>query len=76
MREKVQEEQDHVDQGQMQFDANPFEPIVPSSSITRGNPLSIYGIELIPFIPTEGDEVHDLNTIFYNKAKKKIVKIT
>ena len=34
------------------------------------------GIELIPFTPTEEDEVPDLNTIFYDKSKKRIVKRT
>ena len=36
--------------------------------------MSVSGIELIPFTPTEGEEVHDLNTIFYDKVKKRIVK--
>ena len=31
-------------------------------------------IELIPFTPIEEDEVPDLNTIFYDKAKKRIAK--
>jgi len=31
---------------------------------------------LIPFTPTEGDEVPYLNIIFYDKAKKRIVKRT
>ena len=52
--EETQEEQDPADQGQTQFDADPFEPTVPSSSTTRENPLTISGIELIPFIPIEG----------------------
>ena len=38
--------------------------------------MSIYGVELIPFIPTEGEEVPDFNTIFYDKEKKRIVKRT
>ena len=38
--------------------------------------MSIAGIELIPCIPTKGDEVPDLNTIFYDKVKKRIVKRT
>ena len=36
--------------------------------------MSVSGIELIPFTPTEEYEVPDLNTILYDKAKKKIVK--
>ena len=38
--------------------------------------MSISGVELIPFIPTEGEEVLDFNTIFYDKEKKRIVKRT
>ena len=38
--------------------------------------MSVSGIELIPFTPTEGEEVPDLNTIFYDKVKKRIVKRT
>ena len=30
--------------------------------------------ELIPFTPTEGEEVPNLNTIFYDKVKNRIVK--
>ena len=30
---------------------------------------------MIPFIPTEGEEVPDFNTIFYDKENKKIAKI-
>ena len=37
--------------------------------------MTVSGIELIPFIPIEGEEVWDLNTIFYDKIKKRIVKI-
>ena len=36
--------------------------------------MSIARVELIPFIPIEGDEVPDLNTIFYDKVKKRIFK--
>ena len=74
LREETWEEQDPADQGHAQPDADPFEPIVPSSSTTRENPLTISGIELIPFIPTEGEEVLDWNTIYYDKVKKRIVK--
>ena len=34
------------------------------------------GIELIPFIPSQEQEVADLNTIFYDKNKKRIVMRT
>ena len=36
--------------------------------------MSISRVELIPFIPTEGEEVPYFNTIFYDKEKKRIVK--
>ena len=75
MKQKTQEEQDPIDQGQTQSYADPLEPTVPSTSIAGGNPLSVSRIELIPFTPTEGEEVPDLNTIFYDKAKNRIVKI-
>ena len=38
--------------------------------------MSISGVELIPFIPTEGEEVPYFNTIFYDKEKKRIAKRT
>ena len=38
--------------------------------------MSTSGVELIPFMPTEGEEVPDFNTIFYDKEKKRIVKRT
>ena len=34
------------------------------------------GIELIPFIPSKEKEVADLNTIFYDKNKKRIAMRT
>ena len=74
MRQKAQEEQDHADQGQTQCYDDPLEPIVSSSSIVGETPFSVFGIELIPFTPTEGEEVPNLNTIFYDKVKKRIVK--
>ena len=36
--------------------------------------MSVLGIELIHFTPMEEDEVPDLNTIFYDKSEKRIVK--
>ena len=38
--------------------------------------VSISEFDLIPFMPTEGEEVPDFNTIFYDKEKKRIVKRT
>ena len=38
--------------------------------------MSISGVELILFIPTEGEEVLDFNTIFSDKEEKRIVKRT
>ena len=38
--------------------------------------MLVSGIELIPFTPTEGEEFSDLNTIFYDKVEKRIVKRT
>ena len=36
--------------------------------------VSTSEFDLIPFMPTEGEEIPDLNTIFYDKEKKRIVK--
>ena len=38
--------------------------------------MSISKVELIPFIPTEGEEVPYFITIFYDKEKKRTVKRT
>ena len=38
--------------------------------------VSISEFDLIPFMPTEGEEVPDFNTIFFDKEKKRIVKRT
>ena len=75
-RTETQEEQDPADQGQAQSDIDPLEPVVPSSSIVGEGSVSISGVELIPFIPTKGEEVPNFNTIFYDKEKKRIVKRT
>ena len=38
--------------------------------------MSVLGIDLIYFIPTEEDEVIDLNTIFSDRVKQRIIKRT
>ena len=38
--------------------------------------FSISEFDLIPFMPIEGEEIPDFNTIFYDKEKKRIVKRT
>ena len=76
MRGETQEEQDPTDQGQVQSDIDPLEPIVPYSSAVGEGSVSTSGVELIPFMPIEGEEVPNFNTIFYDKEKKRIVKIT
>ena len=76
MRDETQEEQDPTDQGQVQYDIDPLEPIFPYSSGIGEGSMSISRVELIPFIPTEGEEVPDFNTIFYDKEKKRSVKRT
>ena len=64
--------QDQIDQEQGQSDPNPSEPAASSGSILRKDSFS--EINLIPFMPTEGEEVLDFSTIFYDKEKKRIVK--
>ena len=70
------EGQDPTDQGQAHSDIDPLEPIVPSSSTVGEGWVLTSGVELIPFMPTEGEEVPYFNTIFYGKEKKRIVKRT
>ena len=50
-----------------------IESSVPSSNTTEGHPALTLGIELIPFIPSQEEEVANLNTTFYDKHKKIIV---
>ena len=70
------EGQDPTDQEQDRTDSNPLEPISPSSSTVAEGLGSFFGLDLIPFMPTKGEEVPDFNTIFYDKEKKRIVKRT
>ena len=66
--------QDHIDQGHGKYNPNPPEPVASSGS-TLGQAL-FSEINFTPFMPIEGGEVPDFNTIFYDKQKKRIVKIT
>ena len=68
----MQEVQDPIDQEQGQSNLYPLEPAAPSGSML--GEVSISEFDLIPFMPTEGEEVPDFNTIFYDKEKKMIVK--
>ena len=76
MREETQEGQDPIDQGRVKSDIDPLEPVVLSSSIVGEGSVSIPGVELIPSIPTKGEEVPNFNTILYDREKKRIVKRT
>ena len=51
-----------------------MELAVPSGSML--GEVSISEFDLIPFMPTEGEEIPDFNTICYDKEKKRIVKRT
>ena len=53
--------QDQVDQEQGQYDPDPQEPVASSGSILGQNSFS--KINLIPFMPTEGEEVPNFSTI-------------
>ena len=66
--------QDQIDQEQGQSDLDPTEPATSSGSIL--GQASFFEINLIPFMPTKGEEVPDFSTIFYDKEKKRIVKRT
>ena len=74
LQQKEQEEHDYADREQNQSYDDPVESSVPSSSIAERNPIPTLGIELIPFIPSQEEEVADMNTMFYDKAKKRIVR--
>ena len=66
--------QDHTDQGQGQDNPNYQEPTATSGSTQEQVVFS--GLNLIPFMQKEGEEVPDFSTIFYDKEKKRIVKRT
>ena len=65
--------QDHTDQGHGQSNPDLPEPVASSGS-TLGQ-ASFSRINLIPFMPIEGEEILDFSAIFYDKDKKRIVKI-
>ena len=44
--------------------------------MATGNPAPSVELGLIPFIPSQEQAVADLNTIFYDKNKKRIVMKT
>ena len=76
LRQKEQEEQDHADLEQTRSYDDLIRSSVSSSSTIEGNPDLTLGIELIPFIASQEEEVADLNTIFYDKHKKRIFMTT
>ena len=70
----TQGENDHIDQEHGQDNPDPQEPASTSGSTQRK--AVFFGMNLIPFMQKEGEEVPDFSTIFYDKEKKKIVKRT
>ena len=62
-----------MDQEQVQSDSNPLDPIVPSSSTVGEGSISTLGIDLIPFMPMEGEEV-PLTLYFMTKRKRELSK--
>ena len=66
--------QDQIDQEQGQSDPDPLGPATSFGSIL--GKASFSKINLIPFMPIEGEEVLDFSTIFYDKENKRIVKRT
>ena len=73
LRKKEQEEQDCVNIEQTQSHDDMLESSIPSSITTIEDPALTLEFGLIPFIPSQEQEVADLNTIFYDKNKKRIV---
>ena len=65
---------DHTDQGHGQDNPNPQKPTASSGS-TQGQAM-FFGMNLIPFMQKQGEEVPDFSNIFYDKEKKMIVKRT
>ena len=65
---------DHTDQGIGQDNLYPQE-LAATSGSTQGQ-VVFSGMNLIPFMQKEGEEVPDFSTIFYDKEKKRIVKRT
>ena len=63
---------DHTDQGHGQDNPNLQEPAA-IFGITQEQ-VVFSGMNLIPFMQKEGEEVPDFSTIFYDKEKKRIVK--
>ena len=53
-----------------------MDPFVPSSSTTTEDPAPTVMLGLIPFIPSQEQAVDDLNTLFFDKNKKRIVMRT
>ena len=66
-------EHDHTDQGLGQDNLDPEEPVATSGS-TQGQ-VVFSGMNLIPFMQKKGEGVPDFSTIFYDKEKKRIVKM-
>ena len=50
------------------------DPEVPASS-TSGQSV-VPTLKLVPFVQKKGEEIHDFNTVFYDRATKRIVKRT
>ena len=70
----TQRGQDPTDQGHEQSNPDPQKLVAYSgSTIVKA---SFSGMNLIPFMPKEGEEVPDFSIIFYDKEKKRIVKRT
>ena len=63
---------DHTDQGLGKDNPDPQE-LAAASGSTQGQAV-FSGVNLIPFMQKEGEEVPDFNTFFYDKEKKRIVK--
>ena len=64
--------QDQINQEQGQSDPDPSEPAASFGSIL--GKASFSEINLIPFIPTEGEEVPNFTTIFMTKKRKESLK--
>ena len=74
LKKKERGVQDRVNQEKDQANDSPLESVVPSGSTTIESQVSLIELELVPFIPSHAHVVANLDTIFFNQRKKRIVR--
>ena len=74
LKRKEQEDQDRENLEQDQAHDNPTEPLVPSGDTLIGSQVPLVELGLVPFTPSHKHIVAILDTIFFEKNKKRIVR--